>query len=483
MRGSNLTTSGTLSYNGFPNISSFANAYVTQADVLLPTLTVRETLRYAASLRLPSSTTEAQRNQLVEEIILELGLKECAETRVGDGGRQRGCSGGERRRVSIGVQMLGNPSVLFLDEPTTGLDATSAFHLVRTLKHLAIKGRTIIATIHQPRSDTFFLFDRITLLSRGNCVYSGPTEACLMWFDGLLPGGLKPHVNPADYLIDMATVDNRTHDVEAMSQARLDRLLSAWRDESERIFSALASVALPGPTSEASARKKITKSSPLRQIYVLTSRDITTTIRDPLGFLASWTEAILLSLACGLIFLNLPRSLAGIRLREGALYTAVSMHPYIYALYDLYRLTTVDMALFDRERGEGIIGVVPWMISRRLSRGLLEDIIVPFLFSVIFYFLCGFEATAAKFFTFLGIMIVQHYVTVCFALLSAAVSRDFSVASLFANIVYTFQVFSAGYVIQAATMPVYVRWIKWMSCMVSVLHHCGLRFMVNRTRC
>lgn len=175
-------------------------AFLIQLVSFRRSLTVRETLTYAAELRLPSSVNASERQRLVEEIILELGLKECANTVVGDGYRRRGCSGGERRRVSIGVQMLANPSVLWLDEPTTGLDATSAYQLVNTLKHLASKGRTIVTTIHQPRSDIFFLFDRITVLTRGRCTYSGPTSECLPWFEVLLPKGLREHVNPADYL-------------------------------------------------------------------------------------------------------------------------------------------------------------------------------------------------------------------------------------------------------------------------------------------
>lgn len=221
MRGTNLRVHGSVLYNGSPELSTVTNAYVTQTDVLLPTcvtpycntcdlgltlptsissLTVRETLMYAAELRLPSSVKAPERHRLVEELILELGLKECADTVVGDGYRRRGCSGGERRRVSIGVQMLANPSVLWLDEPTTGLDATSAYQLIKMLKGLAVKGRTIVTTIHQPRSDIWFLFDRVTVLTRGWCTYSGSREECLEWFERLLPEGLPAYVNPADYL-------------------------------------------------------------------------------------------------------------------------------------------------------------------------------------------------------------------------------------------------------------------------------------------
>ena len=109
-------------------------------------LTARETLGYAADLRLADLYNRAERHSRVEEIILELGLKECASTRIGYNTR-KGCSGGEKRRTSLAVQMLANPSVLFLDEVTTGLDATSASQLVRTLKYLVEQGRIIIMII------------------------------------------------------------------------------------------------------------------------------------------------------------------------------------------------------------------------------------------------------------------------------------------------------------------------------------------------
>jgi ABC-type multidrug transport system ATPase subunit len=135
---------GDVTFNGQKGIRRVQTAYVMQQDVLDPSLTVKETLMYAAQLRLASSSKE-ERMRVVDETILQLGLKECANTRIGDNDR-KGCSGGEKRRTSIGVQLLSNPSVLFLDEPTTGLDATSAFQLVETLKSLSQRGRTIVST-------------------------------------------------------------------------------------------------------------------------------------------------------------------------------------------------------------------------------------------------------------------------------------------------------------------------------------------------
>lgn len=144
MSGSSMQIMGSVTFNGQRGVRKVRTAYVMQEDCLIPSLTVRETLLFAAKLRLPSSTEE-ERKQAVNETILQLGLKECADTRIGDNDR-KGCSGGEKRRTSIGVQLLSNPSVLFLDEPTTGLDATSAFQVIETLKSLSQRGRTIVTT-------------------------------------------------------------------------------------------------------------------------------------------------------------------------------------------------------------------------------------------------------------------------------------------------------------------------------------------------
>ena len=106
--------------------------YVLQTDFLLPFLTVRETLRFAARLRLPASHSAADKRAVVEALILELGLKDVADTRVG-GQRVRGISGGEARRVTAACQLVTDPALLYCDEPTTGLDAFTTRNLVETL--------------------------------------------------------------------------------------------------------------------------------------------------------------------------------------------------------------------------------------------------------------------------------------------------------------------------------------------------------------
>ncbi|OLN97692.1 putative ABC transporter ATP-binding protein/permease [Colletotrichum chlorophyti] len=456
-----LSQGGSITFNGNEGVHHARHAYVMQQDILLPTLTVRETLQYSADLRLPPPTTAEERKRIVEEVILELGLKECANTRIGNS-QHRGCSGGEKRRVSIGVQLLANPSVLFLDEPTTGLDATSAYQLVRTLKKLAIKGRTVITTIHQPRSEIWDLFDNLVILTKGSPVYSGAAKDCVPWFEGM---GFKlpPFVNPAEFVIDVAAIDNRTPELEEETTARVDQLKAAWARESETRF-------VPSEKSVdiSSGRRRSAKSHAnkhanfVRQLKVLTDRTFKVTYRDPMGMLASILEAILMALVTGYIFYNLPRDLSGIRSRQGALYTAAALQGYLTLMFEVYRLT-IDIPTYDREHSESCVDAVPFLLSRRLARLFTEDLPVPFLFSVIFYFMGGFDRDAGQFFIFFAITLLNHYIAVTCAITCVTASRNFPGASLIANMVFTLQSMACGMFIQANSIPIYVRWLKWIT--------------------
>jgi ABC-type multidrug transport system ATPase subunit len=144
--------------------------FVDQDDSLMGTLTVRETLTYAALMRLPRKMPLKAKQRRVEDVIQELGISKIADSQIGIPG-QRGISGGEKRRVSIGKELVTSPSLLFLDEPTSGLDAYNAGVVMDCLKRLAHEGkRTIIVTIHQPRSNIFKMFDSLMLLSGGQTV-------------------------------------------------------------------------------------------------------------------------------------------------------------------------------------------------------------------------------------------------------------------------------------------------------------------------
>jgi ABC-type multidrug transport system ATPase subunit len=436
-------------------------AYVMQQDALQASLTVRETLRYAADLRLAGKMTKADRHAKVETVIADLGLTDCADTKIGDN-VQRGCSGGEKRRTSIGIQLLADQPVLFLDEPSTGLDAFSAMGVVQCLKVLAEKGQTVVMTVHQPRSEIWEVVDNIVLLARGAVVYAGARSSCIDYF-AKQGHSLPSFVNPFDFIIDVASIDVRTEASERTTAARVAALHEAWSVTSTQIIRSLPEWAgnlTPFDANAGSAIQATINWS--HRMYVHTHRNWVTTIRDRLGLLAAIIEAIGMGIASGWIYFGLGEDLTGIRSRQGAFFACVSLQPYLIMLFETYRLT-IDIAIFDRELAEGVTSAFTFILSRRFARLFLEDVPVPFIFSTIFYFMAGFRSDAGQFFTFFSLTLLVHLLSVMVAMFCVAANRHFMIASIIANAMFTVQSFGSGFVINTRTIAIWLRWIKWIA--------------------
>jgi len=149
-------------------------AYVTQDNVLMSTLSVREAVYYSAQLQLPDTMPLPEKRSHAERVIREMGLADAMDTRIG-GRITKGISGGQRRRVSICVEILTRPALLFLDEPTSGLDSAASYHVVNRIARLARReGMTVVAAVHQPSTEVYGLFHGLCLLAYGRTVFFGP---------------------------------------------------------------------------------------------------------------------------------------------------------------------------------------------------------------------------------------------------------------------------------------------------------------------
>lgn len=180
---------------------------ISQSDILSPTSTVLETMIFAAQLRLPENIPSEVKISRAETVLSQLGLTEIADTRVGSI-EHRGISGGEMRRVSIGIELVAQPDVLVLDEPTSGLDSVSASRLIKLLKDLTQNPEsrtTIIASIHQPSSALYHSFDQVVLLSRGRQLYFGPGREGPVDFFTKQGKPCPPGYNIADHLLEIAS--------------------------------------------------------------------------------------------------------------------------------------------------------------------------------------------------------------------------------------------------------------------------------------
>lgn len=187
--------------------------FVDQDDTMLPTLTVHETILDSALLRLPKDMSVAAKEQKVEDVERQLGIYHIRHQVIGsEEGNGRGISGGEKRRVGIACELVTSPSILFLDEPTSGLDAYNAFNVVECLVTLVKTfNRTVVFTIHQPRSNIVALFDQLILLAQGRTVYSGPFDKCQSYFDSI-GYACPPGFNIADYLVDLTMHAGTPHE-------------------------------------------------------------------------------------------------------------------------------------------------------------------------------------------------------------------------------------------------------------------------------
>jgi len=271
---------------------------------------------FSANLRSPSDISTNERQSRVEQVLQELGLQKCAQTRIGTE-LARGVSGGERKRTCIGMELVLQPKILFLDEPTTGLDASTARTVMFYLHQLSTSGRTIIFSIHQPRYSIFKLFDKILLISKGSCVYQGPSKDLSNYFasQGYV---CELHDNPADFVLDIL--------VDEEQSTKLIKI-------HENLDKKIDSKEIPNLQT-----KRILH----REIFHLTVRTMRTAFRNPRLLLSQMLTSIILGFLVGIVFYQMkPTFPNGTRNRSSAIFFCV-------VCQILTTLTAIEPLLKDR---------------------------------------------------------------------------------------------------------------------------------------
>ncbi|KAG6937280.1 ATP-binding cassette sub-family G member 2-like, partial [Chelydra serpentina] len=299
------------------------SAYVVQEDILMGTLTVRENLQFSASLRLPQSRNSKAEKQLkVNAVIQELGLQECADTKIGTE-FLRGVSGGEKKRCSIGVELITAPSLIFLDEPTTGLDANTANSIMQLLHQLSRKGRTVIFSIHQPRYSIFRLLDHLMLMNKGEIIYAGPAEESPGYFSSI---GYQCEAfnNPLDFFLDVigGEIMQSQPSPELASVRESDSHSSSCSDKNplpiyyhksryyEQLQEELENLqSFESHLSDAVPTKATYATSFFYQLYVVSNRNVKNILRNPQTSIGQLLLGTFFSVLVGLIFYKVPATL------------------------------------------------------------------------------------------------------------------------------------------------------------------------------
>lgn len=307
------SVTGVLKLNGRPatrEMLACTSGYSEQADVHVPHATVREALAFSAALRLPPATSAADRAVVVDDVLALLELTPVAGRLVGSLGAS------EAKRLTLGVELAANVPILFCDEPTTGLDSRSAAVIMRVLRHVALSGRTVVATIHAPSSEIFFSFDRAVVLSHGAVTYAGAIghhAHDVASFYAAVPGvrPLPPHVNPATWLLEIQH-EGRAAGID-FAGAYTASSLAAKNAEAFTQCVAAGGVA-PGDHAA--------RASTAVQLYELLSRSSTILWREGNYGLARTYGVIGVSLFYGLLFLVIDDTFAGVQSRFGSILAA-----------------------------------------------------------------------------------------------------------------------------------------------------------------
>lgn len=191
---------------------------------------------FAAELKLSSKISRKEKYEIITRIIKLLNLQKCENINV------HHLSGGEKKRLSIGVELITNPSVMFFDEPTSGLDSVSSLQVIKHLRNLAHEGRTVIVVVHQPSSSLLQLFDDLYVLTNGNCIYNGPLDQMV---DVFKQAGLNcpNYYNRADFALEVASVgmvqgDNESIEEDSMNDLMvngLEKLISINKEKAMQV--------------------------------------------------------------------------------------------------------------------------------------------------------------------------------------------------------------------------------------------------------
>lgn len=284
------------------------SAFVEQEDTLIGSLTVHETLKFAARLSLPRTVSSDQLHHRVNHLIDAFGLKNQSQTLIGTP-LQKGLSGGQKRRVSVATQLITSPKVLFLDEPTSGLDSTASFEVISFLRDFARRNNILmIASIHQPSTKTFDLFDKICLLSQGKACFFG-TSTEMATFLNSVDLAIPQMMNPAEHILDITNVDFSTRSGD--EQSRLDVITSAWQRSPENL--SLQRAIQGGQTSSELPPSAGQKPSAMRQISTLLHRSLVKGYRDLTVYWIRIAMYLGLAIMMGTVWLRLSTDQANIQ--------------------------------------------------------------------------------------------------------------------------------------------------------------------------
>ena len=454
-----LVLEGNRYLNGAPLAadSGVPAAFIEQEVLFFPHMTVKETLTFRVELQLGALLTKAARDAMVDDLMAQVGLTRAADTVVGDS-KVRGISGGERKRLSIAVEMISSPSTIvrvvcvcavclsavvvaglnalclashtffllmpqMLDEPSSGLDATAASALFKTLRKLADSGKTVIAVIHQPNQHVFAAFDDVLLVSEGKQMYFGPRKDVRGYMES--HGCRAPQeMGTAEHILDCISRLPMEDETDAEAHERLEHLAARARE-------APIDLGIAKDTSSMAVKSfklgsgRGPRANPLRQFRLLFKRSIREVFRGKLTIVLKLVQQVSTAVIYGGIY-SLGTNQASIQDRVGLL-SLIAIGSANMAMAATIRSFPREKAIVSNELASHMYRTLPYFIGKAISEipmvGFLNSI-----FGVIVYQLTGMSRAAGKLRNFLSLLTLHGFLAQATGLVLGAISPNSDVA-------------------------------------------------------
>ena len=409
-------------------------------DVLYGTLTPEEVFRFSLRMHKPGLSPE-QEGRIIDNLLAELGLSACRSTYIGND-LVKGISSGERKRTSIGVELITDQDIGFFDEPTTGLDSYTAHKLVSYLKRIAISNkRCMVCVIHQPAYETFRLFDDVVFLYKGATVYHGPTGDLAAYCASIgLP--CPESYNIADHVMGfIQTLPNDEMDVIASSWST-DLVKSDIRD-------------LRACAKERFLMERI-RSGWVTQLKELLRRDVKVMFRDVHLLIARFLVPLFLGLLAGGVLWQAGKK--GLTQPHIAALSNIAFTTMMATANPLVLSFPLDRAVFIREHSSGTYAAI-WFFLTKTIIDIPIAVLQVILVLVIDYFM---SALVGPFlFIYVGALL-NVFAASAMAVAIGAFAETPQAAVEMVQIVFVPQFLFAGLFIRIVSIPIVLRWIQWV---------------------
>lgn len=369
--------------------------YIMQEENLHGLLTVSESMMFSIHLKTGSLIKLDEKKLRVQTILEDLGLAQRMDTFV------QNLSGGQQKRLSIALELVDDPSVLFLDEPTTGLDSAASAQCIKLLKKLTREGKTVVCTIHTPSALLFKMFDHLYAMAEGRCIYQGSSENLITFLTDVSLDLICPEsYNPSDFLMEIANNDYGAFN-DKLTEKILNGSNESYRKTSENLVNEFQRETKPSPTGAVT-------SSFVNQLSNLILRNFLILYRDKSVMLLRLMIHISVSLLVGAVFKNTGEEASAIFSVFKLIY-AITIFLMYTAFYSMVTKFSLDASKIKREHFNRWYSTSAYYIAMTLT-DIPLTIACTCIFVTTLYVLSGMPADEFRFFAFLTVQILLSFI-------------------------------------------------------------------------